>query len=314
MLEHDIAFTVQRRTQHSPQSQLALQAHVNFDTRFKRVPLSRLNPTPEITFEHLNGASRFKCRMSTKCSPPTSRPPSLTRPLRALNAHLQEATVAWLEVQRTFIEFAIPALTGNLTAKLIIQKYSPGCPAEHLRACCLRPGYRNHPRNVHKATTVFTTFVSDHTVNVESVEVDISSVIGQYRGLGMGLRIRVSDEGTFGESFTRGAGFDDGYVTGIPPRIEITELPNTSSGSGVVVAPPVTLPNGSVGSVTLTFDDVTAGGATTVTAAAAGPPPPSGFKLTNPPVYYDIQTTATSPAMSASASVGPKDRSRMRTL
>jgi hypothetical protein len=53
------------------------------------------------------------------------------------------------------------------------------------------------------------------------------------------------------------------------------------------------LPNGQTTSISLTFDHVNDGGETTVATGATGPPPPSGFKLTNPPVYFDIATTAT---------------------
>jgi hypothetical protein len=44
--------------------------------------------------------------------------------------------------------------------------------------------------------------------------------------------------------------------------------------------------------VTVTFDIVTEGGETTVTSSDTGTPPPEGFKLGNPPVYYNIETTA----------------------
>jgi probable HAF family extracellular repeat protein len=67
----------------------------------------------------------------------------------------------------------------------------------------------------------------------------------------------------------------------------------TPTGANVTVAPATTLPNGSPGSVGLTFDQVTSGGSTTVTTSSAGQPPPTGFKLTSPPVYYEISTTAT---------------------
>jgi probable HAF family extracellular repeat protein len=73
----------------------------------------------------------------------------------------------------------------------------------------------------------------------------------------------------------------------------LTPLPNTVTGSGVSVSAPATLPDGSSSTVSLTFDDVTSSGSTTVVASSDGPPPPNGFKLTDPPVYYDIQTTAT---------------------
>jgi hypothetical protein len=67
---------------------------------------------------------------------------------------------------------------------------------------------------------------------------------------------------------------------------------STPAGSDVVVNAPTVLPNGGTTAVSVTFSDVDVGGTTTVTTAPAGPPPPSGFKLTSPPVYYDVQTSA----------------------
>jgi hypothetical protein len=67
----------------------------------------------------------------------------------------------------------------------------------------------------------------------------------------------------------------------------------TLPGSEVEISPEVTLPDGTDGSVSLTFDTVEAAGETTVTTSSQGAPPPTGFKLTNPPVYYEIATTAT---------------------
>jgi hypothetical protein len=66
----------------------------------------------------------------------------------------------------------------------------------------------------------------------------------------------------------------------------------TPTGSNVSVTPQVTLPDGSLTSVSLAFDQVSSSGVTTVTSSSTGNPPPSGFRLTNPPVYYDITTTA----------------------
>jgi hypothetical protein len=45
--------------------------------------------------------------------------------------------------------------------------------------------------------------------------------------------------------------------------------------------------------VTLTFASVTASGTTTVTSSGTGAPPPLAFKMGTPPVYYELQTTAT---------------------
>jgi hypothetical protein len=59
---------------------------------------------------------------------------------------------------------------------------------------------------------------------------------------------------------------------------------NTLVGSNVVVGP--------LSGVTLTFSQVTQEGQTTVASSSSGTAPPSGFKLGNPPTYYDISTTA----------------------
>ena len=45
--------------------------------------------------------------------------------------------------------------------------------------------------------------------------------------------------------------------------------------------------------VSLTFDNVTSSGTTIVSTSDSGPLPPTGFQLGDPPVYYDISTTAT---------------------
>jgi hypothetical protein len=45
--------------------------------------------------------------------------------------------------------------------------------------------------------------------------------------------------------------------------------------------------------VTIVFSSVTDAGATSVSSSSSGPPPPSGFALGNPPVYYELSTTAT---------------------
>lgn len=66
----------------------------------------------------------------------------------------------------------------------------------------------------------------------------------------------------------------------------------TPVGSGVSVEPTATLPDGSTAPVSLSFASVLTGGATTVETSTAGPPLPGGFKLGQPPIYYDVETTA----------------------
>jgi hypothetical protein len=79
-------------------------------------------------------------------------------------------------------------------------------------------------------------------------------------------------------------------------RALIWALPSTSPGTtspgNEVEVIPVD-PTTNTTPVTLTFDQVTGAGATTVTSSSQGAPPPSGFRLGNPPRYYEIATTAT---------------------
>ena len=73
-------------------------------------------------------------------------------------------------------------------------------------------------------------------------------------------------------------------------RIQVFGLGNTGTGTAVVV--PIT--DATTGeTLTITFDEVTQGGETTVSSSSSGVPPPSGFELiTDPPTYYEINTTA----------------------
>jgi len=65
---------------------------------------------------------------------------------------------------------------------------------------------------------------------------------------------------------------------------------STPAGFNIVIIPTDTTTGETP--VTITFDHVTAGGETTLTTTSSGTPPPSGFSLGDPPVYFDIQTTA----------------------
>jgi hypothetical protein len=67
---------------------------------------------------------------------------------------------------------------------------------------------------------------------------------------------------------------------------------STPVGSQVPVELAAALTNGGTTSLDITYANVTAPGQTSVTASVQGPPPPSGFKLGQPPVYYDVSTTA----------------------
>lgn len=65
--------------------------------------------------------------------------------------------------------------------------------------------------------------------------------------------------------------------------------PNTHAGANIAVQP--VDQNGS-SPVTVTFANVSVPGGTTLTTSSSGPAPPSGFSLGNPPVYYDLATSA----------------------
>jgi hypothetical protein len=67
----------------------------------------------------------------------------------------------------------------------------------------------------------------------------------------------------------------------------------TGTGVGVTVQPQDPAPAPGAGNpVTITFGEITQTGTTSLTTAPTGTPLPGGFKLGNPPVYYEISTTA----------------------
>jgi len=94
--------------------------------------------------------------------------------------------------------------------------------------------------------------------------------------------ITVTDSASFPDVF------DAERIT-VTDQVTITVL-NTSAGSGVSVTPVDTTTGASP--VSLTFSQVTQPGATSLTTASTGPAAPSGFQLGNPPVYYNLSTTA----------------------
>ncbi|MBZ5500891.1 MAG: HYR domain-containing protein [Acidobacteriia bacterium] len=69
-----------------------------------------------------------------------------------------------------------------------------------------------------------------------------------------------------------------------------TCAPNTPSGSNVSVAP--VCPGSNTSPATVTFSNVTQAGGTGVSSSATGNAAPAGFQIGNPPVYYDIATSA----------------------
>jgi len=86
-----------------------------------------------------------------------------------------------------------------------------------------------------------------------------------------------TDFPTTGDAFqTTLGGSTDAFVAKL-------SFANTPGGTNVTVQ---------IGQATVTFANVTAAGDTTLATSAVGPPPPAGFKLGNPPTYYDLATTA----------------------
>jgi hypothetical protein len=68
------------------------------------------------------------------------------------------------------------------------------------------------------------------------------------------------------------------------------EIPNTSTGNDVAIEP-VDDTTGET-PVTVTFDEVIEEGTTSLVTLPEGDPEPPGFKLGDPPTYYEITTTA----------------------
>lgn len=100
-----------------------------------------------------------------------------------------------------------------------------------------------------------------------------------------------------GNAYVTGATFSDDFHT--PGAFQIT--PGGSADAFVTKLSFATTntPKGDKvevklgqGKVTLTFAKVTEPGDTTLTTSPDGPPPPVGFKLGDPPTYYDLTTTA----------------------
>lgn len=83
-----------------------------------------------------------------------------------------------------------------------------------------------------------------------------------------------------------GGTFTDGIFLFVP----VTE---TNTPPGTIV--PVTLTDSTTGTtpVEMTFDNVTQPGQTTLVTSSAGPTVPTAFALGDPPVFYNIATTAT---------------------
>jgi hypothetical protein len=112
---------------------------------------------------------------------------------------------------------------------------------------------------------------------------------------GLWVLAQTTDVGVAGELFlidpangsrTAVSRFDDpaqGDTGSSPLAMTLYHFANTSAGTNVVVH---------VGDVTLTFASVTQAGDTSVTTSSTGPTPPVGFGLGDPPIYFNISTTA----------------------
>lgn len=74
--------------------------------------------------------------------------------------------------------------------------------------------------------------------------------------------------------------------------VSLAETPTrgTPAGSNVTVAPADSTTGAQP--VDITFSTVTADGTTTVTSSTSGPDVPAGFQVGDPPLFYDIATTA----------------------
>jgi Predicted integral membrane proteins containing uncharacterized repeats len=83
-----------------------------------------------------------------------------------------------------------------------------------------------------------------------------------------------------------------GYLSGEYHGFLLNPLGATVGGGNVTVSQDVELPDDSTAPVTIEFQSVITGGQTTITASNTGPAGPSGFRLPDPPLYFDVQTTA----------------------
>jgi hypothetical protein len=83
-----------------------------------------------------------------------------------------------------------------------------------------------------------------------------------------------------------GGTFTDGIFLFVP----VTQT-NTPAGTSVAVN--VVDSTTGTSPVTLTFDNVVTSGQTTLTTSSGGPTVPTAFALGNPPIFYNLETTAT---------------------
>lgn len=72
--------------------------------------------------------------------------------------------------------------------------------------------------------------------------------------------------------------------------LPVTPSRETPTGTNVEVAPPDSTTG--IATATITFASVVTAGTTTLESSATGPVAPAGFEFGDPPVYYDLSTTA----------------------
>ena len=92
--------------------------------------------------------------------------------------------------------------------------------------------------------------------------------------------------------FVVGMGGDYYFFDTTPIDVTISRADpgSTTVGTDVTVSP--VDPSTGSSPVTLSFASVTAPGTTTVTSSSTGAPPPLAFKMGTPPVYYELETSA----------------------
>lgn len=91
------------------------------------------------------------------------------------------------------------------------------------------------------------------------------------------------DSGSAYQMFVKATGFEPDAGENTPTGTDVAVTPQAVDGDGTPL----------VGSaLDLSFDDISTSGETTVTVSTEGPLVPTGFKLGDPPVYYDLETTA----------------------
>jgi len=112
---------------------------------------------------------------------------------------------------------------------------------------------------------------------------DLNTVLPPGSGWSLYLAERINDAGQI-----VGIGFLNGEAHGFL----LNPVGATVGGGNVTVSQAVELPDHTTAPVTIQLESVVTGGQTTITASNTGPAAPSGFRLPDPPLFFDVQTTA----------------------